>query len=481
VTIRQFLAILAARRWLAITTLLLALGIGAAITLLLPKQYSSTASLVIDVKSPDPIAGMVYPAMMTPSYMATQVDIIENERVGLRVVRQLKMTESPQMRSQWQQDTGGAGNFEVWLAKLLLRNLDVKPARESNIIQISFSSVEPRFSAVVANAFAQAYIDTTLELRVEPAKLYSSFFDARARQARDEVERAQAKLSEFQRSKGILATDERLDIETARLNELSAQLVTMQAMSAEASSRQSAARNSPDQSADVINHPVVAGLRADVARQEARMKEIGERFGDAHPQVLEQRASLLELRAKLEQETARLSGSAKVSNTIAQSREAQIFASLQAQRARVLKLREQRDEIAVLQREVEYAQRAYDGVAARLNQTNLESQSTQTNAVILTPATDTARPTSPRPLLNMVIALFAGIFAAIVVALLREATDRRVRSLEDVSRDMGLPVLGSLLGAEPRNWLGRKRRHSIPSQVLGRASLRSPRLAGKAT
>ncbi len=468
-TVRQFLALLRARWLLALAILLLALALAAGLTAWLPRQYKATATLLLDVKSPDPVAGMLYQGMTQPSYMATQVDIIESERVALKVVRGLKMTDSADMRAQWQRATGGAGSFEVWLAELLLKNLDVKPARESNLIQIHFESVSPRFSAAVANAFAQAYIDTTLDLRVDPARQYSSFFDGRAKLLRDEVERAQTRLSTFQKDKGLLASEERLDIETMRLNELSSQLVTLQAVSADSRSRLDASRDSADRLQDVINHPVITGLRTELSRQEAKLQEYGARLGDRHPQVLELQANIGGLRGKIDQETQRLSGSVGVSNHIVATRESQLRAALEAQRAKVLRLKAQRDEAAVLQRDVDHAQRAYDVVMVRLNQMSLESQSTLTNASVLVAANEPFKPVSPQPLLLMLAGGCAGVFAAIAVVLLREATDRRVRSIDDISRELGLPVIGTLLGREPRRWFGPRQLHLLPPRLLGRA------------
>ena len=62
----------------------------------------------------------------------------------------------------------------------------------------------------------QAYIDVSLDMRTSPAKQYSSFFDGRAKEAREQLEAAQAKLSAFQKDNGIIATDERLDVESSR-------------------------------------------------------------------------------------------------------------------------------------------------------------------------------------------------------------------------------------------------------------------------
>ncbi|NMV20996.1 chain length determinant protein EpsF, partial [Vibrio parahaemolyticus] len=90
---------------------------------------------------------------------------------------------------------------------------------------------------MMANAFVQAYIETHLDLRADPAKRFSTFFDQRAKQLREQLEAAQNRLSEYQKQHGLIATDERLDIENARLNELSSQLVAIQALATESSSR----------------------------------------------------------------------------------------------------------------------------------------------------------------------------------------------------------------------------------------------------
>ncbi len=440
----QFFAILRARWMIIVLALQLALGTAAALNLLLPKKYSAAASVLLDVKTPDPISGGISPGMMSPAYMATQVDVIQSDRVAQKVVRGLRLAENPATRSQWMEATGGAGSYERWLADLVQGSLEVKPSRESNVISIAYKSVDPKFAAALANAFAQAYVDVTLEMRVEPARQYTGFFDARAKQLREAVEQAQGRLSAFQKDKGIIAVDERLDVETARLNELSSQLVALQAVTADSRSRDAQVRADAGRVQDVINNPAVAGLRADVSRQEARLQEISARFGDAHPQVVELRANLAELRAKLQQETERVGTSLGTSNTINVSREAQTRAALEAQRAKVLELKGLRDDMAVLTRDVENAQRAYDAVQTRGSLTSLESQTTQTNIVVLSAATDPVEPSSPRPLLNFLAATFLGVLIGVSAAVAIEMLDRRVRSDEDLTGALQLPLLGVL-------------------------------------
>ncbi|KQV46933.1 chain-length determining protein [Pelomonas sp. Root1217] len=448
-TFSQFISILRARRLLFIAVLLAVLVPVVVASLLWPKKYVGSASVVVDIK-PDPISGLSQ-ALINPGLLATQVDIISSERVARRVIRSLKLTEVPSIRDDWQSDTNGEVDLETWLVVLLQKQLDVKPARESSVISIEYSAPEPKFAAGMANAFAQAYLDTVLDLRVDPAKQFNTFFDARAKDARDVLEKAQNRLSEFQRQSGVVMTDERMDIENQRLNELSSQYVLVQSLSAESGSRQSqAAGGAADKMQEINSHPVVAALRADLSRAEARLQELNAKFGDRHPQVVELKANINELRSRMETEIRRLTAGVGVTNTITRQREAQVRAELDAQRAKVLKMKQVRDEGMLIQRDVEAAQRAFEQIQMRLTQTSLESQVTSTNISLLTPASPPPKHSSPKPVLNTILGLFFGLLIATGCVLVAELRNRRVRDVSDITDVLRLPVLGMLPGTNAK-------------------------------
>ena len=441
-TFGQFLSILRARWWVVALVLGLTVATTLLVSLLLPRQYTATASVVVDFK-PDPVSAFAFGGGASPAYMATQVDIIQSERVAQRVVRNLKLNENPQVRQQWLDETGGEGNIEVWLASVFQKQMDVVPSRESSVIAISYKAPDPRFAAGLANAFAQAYIDTALELRTDPARLYSTFFENRAKEARETLEKAQSKVSVFQKQAGIIATDERLDVETARLNELSSQATMMQALLAESASRQAQAQGGQgDRMQEVLNNANVSQLKADISRAEAQLQQLATRLGDKHPQVEEAKASLAELRSRLDAETRKVTGSVTVSANINRQRLAEVQRALQAQRDKVLKMKAVRDEGLVLLRDVENAQRSYDALLQRFTQTSLEGQTTQSNINLLTQATPPLEPSSPRLLLNTLLSIFLGTLLAVGTALVLELKDRRVRNVDDVVEALGLPVLG---------------------------------------
>ena len=451
----QCLAILRAR-WKG-ALLLFALTVSSAIgvSLWLPRQYTATASVVVDFK-PDPVTAMIYGNLPPPGLMGTQVEVLQSERVARRVIRNLKVADSPQVRKQWLEATGGVGSIETWLLEAFQKRLEVKPSREAGVISVSYKAPDPNFAAGVANAFVQAYLETNLALRVDPAKQYSTFFDNRSKDARETLEKAQTRLSDFQKAKGIMATDERLDIETARLSELSTQAVMLQGLTSESGSRQAQARGAAaDRMQEVLSNPLISTLKADLSRAEARLQELNARLGTDHPQVVEAKANIDSLRARVEGETQRVTGGVGVSDSIVRQRGADIRAALEAQRAQVQRMKAVRDESSVLVRDVEGAQRAYETVVARFNQSTLESQTTQSNANMLTVAEPPLEPSSPKLLLNSAVAVLLGGLLAVGATLLLELMNRRVRSAQDVSETLGLPVLGTLALPPRRKFLRR--------------------------
>lgn len=443
-TFQLIFSIVRARWILASSVFALVFASVLAFTLLMPKSYTANASIILDIKGQDPIAGMASPALAAPSYLMTQVDVINSSRVALKVVRNLKLNESPEMRQKWRAATKGIGDFEGWLAVLLKSNLEARPSRGSNVIYISYQAADPDFAAVVANGFVQAYLDTTLELRTAPAKQYNDFFDANSRALRSGLEKAQSRLSEFQQQQGLLVTDERIDIETARLNELSTQYVMTQAAVAESGSRQAAANSQGDKSPDVMNNPLVSSLKAELNRQESQLEQLTTRFGDQHPTVIEARSGIAETRKKMESEVRRVTSSVGVGNTVNQSRSVQIKLALEDQRAKVMKMKAVRDAAALLQRDVDNAQHAYDSVVARMSNTTLESQVNQANISALELAKAPSVASSPRTVTNLLLGAAVGALLAILSSLVFERVDRRLRAHEDMDALFALPLLGSI-------------------------------------
>jgi uncharacterized protein involved in exopolysaccharide biosynthesis len=225
---------------------------------------------------------------------------------------------------------------------------------------------------------------------------------------------------------------------------LSAQLVAAQAAQMEANSRQNVAHGKAIESPDVAANPLIQNLRANLSQAESRLAEIDQRLGRNHPQYQSAKSEADQLRATLDGALKSTSNSVGNNAHILGQREAQLRAALAEQKTKLLQINRSRDELNVLQRDVESAQRAMDATTLRLSQTRIEGQSEQSDIALLNPAVPPVDPSSPRLLLNTALALFMGTVLGVGFGLLAEMLDRRVRSRRDLSELVQIPMLGEI-------------------------------------
>lgn len=445
-TLPQIFRILWARRRLFFTVLMLCVGTVAAVSFIVPKKYLAELAIVVDVKGGDPLSDAALAPQLVPTYLATQAEIIRSRNVALKVIDSLGLANDPST-VQFYRDNGGTGDVREWLVAQVLEAVDAKTTRNSNIIRISYSSTNPEVAAQMANGFAEAYMQTNLELKVDPSRRQAVWFDQQVQQLRQELAEAQGKLAQYQRDFGVLGVDEaRMDVENARLQEISNQLVSVQATMVDAETRraQLSARGGVEEQPDLLKHPVLQNLKSELARAEGKLAELSGRYDRNHPQYRSAAAEVAALRDKLETETRIARGSLVQAAEIAKRQFEETQAALEEQKNRIIALKRQRDEISVLSRDVESARTAYDAALEQANRTRLESRIDRTNIAILNPAVAPRTPASPRTVLNIAVALVVGTLLAAALCLALELHTRRIRVREDFAQFADLPVLAEL-------------------------------------
>jgi chain length determinant protein EpsF len=366
-------------------------------------------------------------------------------------VDDLKLAESPVVKQQFQDATGGQGSIREWLAGLISKNLDVEPSSSSSVLAVNYKATDPQFAATMANAFSNAYLNTSVQLKIEPSKQAADYFTKQIKVLRDNFETAQRKLSKYQQDNNIDDADNRLDVETARLNDLSSQLVQVQGLSIDANSRQRATQRNAGESPDVLNNGLIQTLKGNLLAAEAKFAEVSSRLSPNHPQYQSAKAEVDKLRANLNQQIGQASAGITTNAHIQQQRESEIKSALAAQRTKVMDLNLARDELKLLQNEVAAAQRAYEAATTRYTQTNLEARSTQSDIAILNPAVAPLSPTGPKVTLLVLLSIFLGGMLGLGLGLVAEIIDRRVRSTRDLIDVLNVPVLGVVSRNPSRN------------------------------
>jgi chain length determinant protein EpsF len=447
--VRRLMRVIRAR-W-ALLGVFVVLGAGAALaaSAWMSPKYRASSVMVVELKGTDPVLGGAVAMPQTlQGYLVTQTEVLRSDRVMQRVIERLDLLRNEDLLRAAAADAPEEPEAQRRILKHFERRIQVDASREGSTLVVSYEGPQATLSAEIVNAFTAAYLETALELRTGPAGHFTTWFEEQTRDHRDRLEAAQRRLSAAQRASGILADDERLDVETLRLNEISSQWQTTQAALTESRARLDAARAGASMP-EVVAHPLLQTLSADLGRVEGRLQQLGARLGPAHPEVIAEQAQAEQLRSRLAGETARVSASLQASHQVNQSREARLREALEAQRTRVAGLKGARDQLHVLEREVQSAQRAMEMVSQRLTETRLESQTRHSNASVLTPALAPARPSRPQPVLNAMLGVVLGLALGLGAALMLESSQRPVRDPEDARIAGGLTVLARLpeLGA----------------------------------
>ena len=454
----QLLRILWARRRMVMAVTAVAVVLTIIVQLARPDTFVATTSIVVDARGVDPLTGAASPQTIA-AVLATQEDIINSRAVALEVAKVLNLGSNEP----------GARTTQGWASELL-KHLKIKPEANSSVLTIKFEDPDAVLAAKVVNAFADAYLQTSMELKLEPTRRQSNWFEQQLQGLRNTVESTQQHLSDYQRSTGILATNDRLDVENARMEEISRQLVEAQRNSQTANAKLQQAQlalstGRLNEVPDIMSNGLLQTLKGEQIRAQAQIAQLGERYDRNHPQMIAAKAEAAALNQKITAELESVKGSGEQAAQIARQQVNELQRSFDAQKAKILELTQKRDEISVRDREVQTAQGAYAQALQRSSQLRLESQLNQASAAILDRAIPPQSPDGLGLIVSMILAIVFGGMLAVGIALALEMLDRRVRDGRELSRIAGVEVLAEVprlrASFRPRKLIGVRGPHEV--------------------
>src|SRR5581483_3506859 len=431
--LNQFLLALRARRKAFVLVMAATIVTAVVVSLLVPKRYVATTTVLIGGRDEQSMTSETFSPRERLGYLQTQMDLMTSGRVATRVARELKLAQRPGAREDFEHDTGGIGDINEWIGADLLKHVKVDNSA-SNVITLSYTAPSAKDASDIANGFARAYMETSLQLRTEPTREAAAWFEDQLKGLRAGVEKAQARLTAYQKEKGLIGVDERGDMESTRLAELSTQLLTARNATYEAQSRYKNASEviekggSPESIPEVMSNSAITTAKSDLARATANLEQLANDLGPNHPAFIRAQGDVQAARERLAAETRKAVSGLQNAVLQSQKRETELKNALAAQQERLITMRDARVQLAVLTRDLESTQRAYDTALTRYMTSKVDSAARTTNVSQLTAAAQPVGPSYPKvPLIAGLSVVVGALFAAGVVFLL-ETMDRRVRS-----------------------------------------------------
>ncbi|WP_223176269.1 GumC family protein [Sphingobium xenophagum] len=399
-------------------------------TVVQPRLYQSTASLLFDVSQPDPtLAEQERNASSQTALLGTQSDIIKSMLVARAVAVELARIE------KWQVKPTGEALDRA--ATVLLGKVKVEPGKSTNVLDLTVTDLQPARSALLANLFTTKFLEKQRELRRQTARENAAWLNARTADVRKRLVEAQLRLADYQRARGIIGVN-RMDLEAERLRSLNGQLAESEGESSRARSR--AGNTSVP---EVEFSGTVQELLNDVATQRAKIANMGGDLGLNHPEMVAARSQLGMLEQQLALARASAAQSLSAADQAARRRDADLRSRMVGQQSRMIVLSAGQQDLAILQQDVDAARDTYESVRRRFNEVAVRSQVSTTNVTQLDQATVPSNPFKP----NIPLALFAGLVLSVMVGItvigVLELLSPRVRTDEYLEQIGGRPVISA--------------------------------------
>lgn len=438
----QFLRILIARRLIILVSLITCVTVAMIVAAILPERYPARARVMLDIVKPDPVTGQMLNANASRGYIKTQIELIQDYRVAGDVVDKLGWAQNPQLVAQWQADTGGLGDIRRWGAQRIIDSTEAGIVEGSNILEITFTSPDPEGSKLIASLLREAYIDASLRFRTDSAGRTGDWYREQSDRAQKALAVAETAKSKFEQENGIVIAAGGVEAESAKLAGLQSALVSLQGGA-------TMVQNAP------VSTQVVDQLKLQVTTLSDQIEQAGEQLGTQHPtyKALVARRNLVQ--KQLAQETvAARALSAAISGSSRQSI-SQLQAEYEAQKAKVLGMKDKLDQLAQLQRDIDQRRVAYEKAAARTADLKLESSISESGLVVLGDAIGAAKPSFPNWPQIIGLSVAFGLALGVMLAMVTELLARRVRGPEDLVFASKAPVLAVIADAPTSPWRNR--------------------------
>ena len=500
--LEQYLRIARRWRWVIAGAVLGSILLGVVVTLLMTPQYTAVSTIEIS-READQVTNIEgverETSVADQEFYQTQYGLLRARSLAERVAAELGLVDRPEFFGMFRFDGADDPAFEIAngrypaegraqrqreAAKILLDQVSIEPTRLSRLVDISFTSPDAQFSAQVANAWAENFIEINLERKVQSTSYGRTALQRQLAEYKDRLDESQRQLVTYASNQEIInlpsqsvgdgSTTQERSIVVDNLAALNAALneATADRIAAEARFRQAGGSGS---SAEALSNYAINNLRQKRAELESEYQELMVRFEPGYPQAQSLQSRIDELSRAIEREEARVSASVQAEYQQALAREEALQQRVGALKGDYLDLRRRSIQYNIFQQEVDTNRALYDGLLQRFKEIGVAAGVGVNNVAIVDTAAVPELPSSPRLLLNLAISILAGFGLGAALAFALEQLDEAIADPSEVEHRLGLPLLGSVPkvddGGTPRDALLDRKSELVDAYIAVQTNL----------
>lgn len=475
--LQKYLRILL-RHWLIIVaSLIVAVALGLAKTLLTTPIYTATVSLQIDKEAAKVVnmQSLEAPSNGTSDeFFQTQYALLKSRSLAEATAKdpRLDLARDAELLKSLGIISGGKGEkrpstaqIQTMLTNAIQSNLSVLPVQRSRLVQLNFDSPSPRTSAMLANAVAENFIDTTLNRRLDSTSYARRFLQEQLATEKAKLEESERQLHEYARSQQIInisspppskegdrssgspasSAGGNQSLAASSLSAMSASLNEAKAATIKAEQRWRAAQSPAfARSADVQQNAVIVQMRQTKAKLEGEYQDALKTYQPNYDGMQQLRDRIQDADTAIDNEIKSLATSYQGQYQLALAEQRQLEGQVNSLTNSVIDLGGRSIKYDILQREIDTSRQLYDGLLQSYKEIGVAGNLGTNNISIIDRALPPGQPSKPEPLRIILTSIFLGLVVGVGLAVLLETLDESVRSPEDVEKKLGLPLLGTI-------------------------------------
>jgi uncharacterized protein involved in exopolysaccharide biosynthesis len=189
---------------------------------------------------------------------------------------------------------------------------------------------------------------------------------------------------------------------------------------------------------------LLSGLKEKLSTAQAAVESVKNSLGANNPKMVSEAANIAALKKQIADATARMHEHLKERIAQTQDQIAKLEVSQAAAQKALIGAQAQRNRLAELEHDVGFRLEELNGQERMAAQAKLQSKLTFADIAVLDKASPPIEPAFPKPLIVVPVAIAAGLALGLILALLAEMTDRRIRIPNDLNLVSSAPVLGAI-------------------------------------
>jgi polysaccharide biosynthesis transport protein len=426
-------------------------------------KYTSESRIYVEQAGPQLLENTIQ-TRQSDSYLYTQAELLKSTPVLAMAVQSLSSG-----RLKTFQDVDNPTIF-------LKKRLEVSVGKKDDIIGVSIELPDSQEAAQIVNSVVDAYVMKYTEKKrsttVEVLKILQN-----EKMKRDgELEQRSAAIHDFrEKNADLTIEDDKGNVITKRFALLSEELTHAQLELIQAKAKCdsfAATLAAPQQRAGIIKAAVAQGLikRDEFLQQQVHALELSlstesKRLGPMHPKVKKLREPLEELRERMNRSDAEvedayvrgLEQDYALQQSLLKAKTEELQRNYDSQLGLTMQVNTKASKYLTLQDALRRTEKLCDILDDRIKELNVAENAGALNISILEVAQPGEKPTSPRKAAILGLGILAGLFFGFGLALLRNLLDHRLRSSDEITAMLELPLLGvvpHISGKHDRSDLG---------------------------